>query len=453
MITLSMATATAACALFASNLFPHDQHYDRFNHPNLRLLQCRSPASAIACSAASSGKPRKRVMSDAELRDGLREFVVSIGLPEGHVPSTKELNRHGRKDLANIVRRRGHKVVKDLLENSTSTEEINHPCLKEGVTVEHYSSSAGQDKVKHVPNLNGDVAMTVPHGDSATFDETDEAAGASDQNFTFQELPVDSTLQEKAQNFVKYGHLDVNEGYLTSSSKVNQTEGYPTSNGTLVDKVSMKQGEEDLQHISSNSNFNSVINGNAMTFGQSARPAPAKNQVRDSISSAKLPINTVDTETKPPDNQAEIDHLRFQLHQKEQELSLMKERIEKEKEALLILQTQAENEIGKAEKLISEIDAEFQSTEESLAGLKEVQIQYCGEGEIVEVAGSFNGWHQPIKMELDHTESRTCWLATLWLYPGVYEIKFIVDGQWKVDPQSDSIFRGSFENNILRVDR
>ncbi|GAB2215685.1 hypothetical protein Droror1_Dr00020080 [Drosera rotundifolia] len=52
-------------------------------------------------------------------------------------------------------------------------------------------------KVKHVPDLNGDVASTVPHGDSATFDETDKAAG-----------------------------------YLTSSSKANQTEGYPTSNGT-----------------------------------------------------------------------------------------------------------------------------------------------------------------------------------------------------------------------------
>ncbi|KAL9268253.1 PTST homolog 3, chloroplastic-like protein [Drosera capensis] len=447
--------AAAAFALFSSNLSRHHHHplLLRFNHNNQRLW-CRSPAAAITCAAASSRKPRKRVMSDAELRDGLREFVVSIGLPQGHVPSTKELNRHGRKDLANIVRRRGHKVVKDLLENSTSREEINHPCLKEGVTVEHYSSSAGQDKkVKHVTDSNGDVAMKVPRGDSATFDETDEAAGGSDQNFTFQELPVDLTLREKAQNFVKYGHLDENEGYLTSSSKANQTEGYPTSNGTLVDKVSIKHGEEDLQHISSNSNVNSVINGNAMTFGQSARPAPAKNQVRDSISSAKLPINTEDTETKPPGNQAEIDHLRFQLHQKEQELSLLKEQIEKEKEALSILQTQAENEIGKAEKLISEMDAELQSVEESLAGLKEVQIQYCGEGEIVEVAGSFNGWHPPIKMELDHTESWTCWLATLWLYPGVFEIKFIVDGQWKVDPQRESIFRGSFENNILRVDR
>ncbi|KAL9264011.1 PTST homolog 3, chloroplastic-like protein [Drosera capensis] len=368
MITLSM--AAAALALFASNPFPHHQHHHRFNHPNLHRF-----------NTSWSRKPRERVMSDAELRDGLREVVVSIGLPEGHVPSTKELNRHGRKDLANIVRRRGHKVVKDLLENSISREEINHPCLKEGVTVEHYSSSPGQDKkVKHVTDLNGDVAMKVPHGDSATFEETDEAAGGgSDQNFTFQELPIDSTLREKAQNFVKYGHLDVNEGYLTSSSKANQTEGYPTSNGTLVDK--------------------------------SARPAPARNQVRDLISSAKLPINTVDTETKPPGNQAEIDHLRFQLHQKEQELSLLKEQIEKQKEALSILQTQAENEIGKAEKVISEIDAEFQSAEESLAGLK-ADVLACN----------------PVAL------------------PGVYEvrIKFIVDGQWKIDPQRESILRGSF---------
>ncbi|GAB2218146.1 hypothetical protein Droror1_Dr00001364 [Drosera rotundifolia] len=86
-------------------------------------------------------------------------------------------------------------------------------------------------KVKHVPDLNGDVAMTVPHGDSATFVENDEAAGG-----VIKILHSRNCLLIQ-QNFVKYGHWDVNESYLTSSSKANQTEGYPTSNGTLVDKV------------------------------------------------------------------------------------------------------------------------------------------------------------------------------------------------------------------------
>uniref|UniRef100_A0A7N2L2S5 Uncharacterized protein n=1 Tax=Quercus lobata TaxID=97700 RepID=A0A7N2L2S5_QUELO len=58
--------------------------------------------------------------------------------------------------------------------------------------------------------------------------------------------------------------------------------------------------------------------------------------------------------------------------------------------ALSNLQTKAEAKISKAQKLISEKDAELQAAEGSLSGLEEVQIQYFGEGEIVEVSGSFN---------------------------------------------------------------
>jgi hypothetical protein len=43
----------------------------------------------------------------------------------------------------------------------------------------------------------------------------------------------------------------------------------------------------------------------------------------------------------------------------------------------------------------------------------QVLIEFCGEGDIVEVAGSFNGWHHPIKMDpqpltsvIDHGGSR-----------------------------------------------
>lgn len=35
-------------------------------------------------------------MGDDELCNALKEFVASVGLPADHVPSTKELNHHGR---------------------------------------------------------------------------------------------------------------------------------------------------------------------------------------------------------------------------------------------------------------------------------------------------------------------------------------------------------------------
>lgn len=37
-----------------------------------------------------------KVKSNAELCHDIREFVTSVGLPEDHVPSLKELTQHGR---------------------------------------------------------------------------------------------------------------------------------------------------------------------------------------------------------------------------------------------------------------------------------------------------------------------------------------------------------------------
>jgi len=48
------------------------------------------------------------------------------------------------------------------------------------------------------------------------------------------------------------------------------------------------------------------------------------------------------------------------------------------------------------------------------------------------LAGSFNDW-APDKRQLKHTENGHS--ATLLLPRGRYEYKFIVDGQWRIDPE------------------
>ncbi|KAI3691375.1 hypothetical protein L2E82_49728 [Cichorium intybus] len=60
-----------------------------------------------------------------------------------------------------------------------------------------------------------------------------------------------------------------------------------------------------------------------------------------------------------------------------------------------------------------------------------VQVDYWGEGETVEVAGSFNGWHHGVKLDpqpssniRDPVEMRNTrlWRSMLWLHPGIYEL-------------------------------
>ncbi|KAF6161363.1 hypothetical protein GIB67_009242 [Kingdonia uniflora] len=67
--------------------------------------------------------------------------------------------------------------------------------------------------------------------------------------------------------------------------------------------------------------------------------------------------------------------------------------------ALSNLQAKAEYEIDRAQKIILSKNEELHVVEEGLSGLKEVQIEYWGNGHTLEVSGNFNGWHHPIEME------------------------------------------------------
>ncbi|KAK9289408.1 hypothetical protein L1049_007563 [Liquidambar formosana] len=415
----------------------------------------------------------RKLRSDADLCNDLREFVSAVGLPEGHVPSTKELSQHGRKDLANIVRRRGYKLIRELLANSTNTETDGPEktlTRKQEVTSDCDNELTGQDEkvndlVEHVP-LSTEVLIIDNYCSSTNMDP---ALNSDDQSCMSIESSTNSCLQEKVSKFIQNGELDTfedNRSSILNKSGAEESKGYIKMENAIENK-SRNLGEECSEHVPTGNNAATMLNGSALTLEPIAPPATGNHSHRDDYSSTEGLIGAnsdkdLDVETDERENQVEINHLKFMLHQKELELSRLREQIEKEKLALSILQTKAETEIGKAQKLVLEKDSELHAAEESLLGLEEVQIQYCGDGETVEVAGSFNGWHDQIKMDpqpsssiIDPIGSRKSrlWSTVLWLYPGIYEIKFIVDGHWRIDPQRESITRDTIHNNILRVDR
>jgi hypothetical protein len=63
--------------------------------------------------------------SDLHLVTALHEFIAAGDLPPQQVPSTRDLARSGRQDLANAVRRRGYKVVGQLLANPNFLKTSN----------------------------------------------------------------------------------------------------------------------------------------------------------------------------------------------------------------------------------------------------------------------------------------------------------------------------------------
>jgi chromosome partitioning protein len=52
----------------------------------------------------------------------------------------------------------------------------------------------------------------------------------------------------------------------------------------------------------------------------------------------------------------------------------------------------------------------------------------------VALAGDFNGWTELVKMNDDDEDG--VWVAIASLAPGVYQYKFVVDGEWKPDPSN-----------------
>jgi 1,4-alpha-glucan branching enzyme len=65
--------------------------------------------------------------------------------------------------------------------------------------------------------------------------------------------------------------------------------------------------------------------------------------------------------------------------------------------------------------------------------------------------GDFNEWN-PKTHPMKSNENGT-WVRNVIIPPGKYEYKFLVDGQWKEDPQNDQLYPNCFGtyNNIINV--
>lgn len=73
-----------------------------------------------------------------------------------------------------------------------------------------------------------------------------------------------------------------------------------------------------------------------------------------------------------------------------------------------------------------------------------------GKAKKVELAGNFTDW-KPIPMSRQQDGG---FLVSLRLEPGVYEYKFIVDGQWVADPAHSDWAMNAYGavNSVLRID-
>jgi len=83
---------------------------------------------------------------------------------------------------------------------------------------------------------------------------------------------------------------------------------------------------------------------------------------------------------------------------------------------------------------------------------QEVEFTFCApEAHMVEVAGTFNGWH-PQSNPLEPTGTGD-WTAKLVLKSGRYEYRYVVDGFWTEDPHAPLKAANQYGgyNSVLQV--
>ncbi|XP_025654528.1 protein PTST homolog 2, chloroplastic isoform X2 [Arachis hypogaea] len=102
-----------------------------------------------------------------------------------------------------------------------------------------------------------------------------------------------------------------------------------------------------------------------------------------------------------------------------------------------------------AHKIVEEKQKRINNAHRALQILKMICVVWHNPASQVYLVGSFDGWSTQRKMEKSNTGMFS---LNLQLYPGKYEIKFIVDGEWKVDPLRPIVVTDKgYENNLLVV--
>jgi 5'-AMP-activated protein kinase regulatory beta subunit len=73
-------------------------------------------------------------------------------------------------------------------------------------------------------------------------------------------------------------------------------------------------------------------------------------------------------------------------------------------------------------------------------------------GSEVYIAGDFNNW-DPSARRMKETDGNGNFSATMLLKPGEYQYKYIVNGQWSIDPECEEWIPNSMGslNSVIRV--
>ncbi|MQM19077.1 hypothetical protein Taro_052077 [Colocasia esculenta] len=115
---------------------------------------------------------------------------------------------------------------------------------------------------------------------------------------------------------------------------------------------------------------------------------------------------------------------------------------------LVALEGKIALDIVEAQRILEEKQRRLNAAQQAMSILRTACVVWPNTASTVFLAGSFDGWTSQMQMEKTSTGIFSLYLK---LCPGKYEIKFIVDGVWKVDLLRPVVTNNGHENNLLII--
>uniref|UniRef100_A0A1J3HGR2 5'-AMP-activated protein kinase subunit beta-2 n=1 Tax=Noccaea caerulescens TaxID=107243 RepID=A0A1J3HGR2_NOCCA len=147
-------------------------------------------------------------------------------------------------------------------------------------------------------------------------------------------------------------------------------------------------------------------------------------------------------------NSGNLDNVYDDWEYKENEIIHAQNKLRSTRAKLAVLEGKMAMAIIDAQRIVREKQRKIDHASRALRLLRTASIVWPNSASEVLLTGSFDGWSTQRKMK---KAENGVFSLTLKLYPGKYEIKFIVDGQWKVDPLRPIVTCNGYENNLLII--
>ncbi|CAH9146653.1 unnamed protein product [Cuscuta epithymum] len=404
---------------------------------------------------------------DGELEARILEFMEKSENSKAF-PTRKELEKAERFDLVDAIRDRGGWFVLGwdsgneghVVENESETLDIDFEIQK------LLSRMRGSQESAHFPHKEIESAMFEDNNVGSTaFDYSSQSA----PHPAYSSLEIIETESDRSDGIEgilsrlekeRNSSLGINIGKYKKGDHAssmdepnNQNNSFATVSAAEVD---FSHNREDERRVSIDS-----VDPPAQiaVYGLHGQSGNNNNSIRTRLQHLEIALSSAlqllssksdenapreATESSPSDLQKLSDALEFQ----ENELMDSQEILRSLRANLAVVEGKMGLAIIDTQKVVEAKQKRINGAHKALQILRDVHIIWPSAASEVLLTGSFDSWATQRKMDKSSTG---IFSVCLKLYPGRYEIKFIVDGEWRIDPLRPTTQNHGHENNLLMI--